>query len=97
MNKNRKKPLSQRICETFDIPVGTFGKISFVEATGNRELGISGCEALLNYGSDRIVLRLCDGIITVLGEGLELRSFSGGRVTVNGIITGISYGECHDS
>ena len=92
MNKNKKKPLSQRICETLDIPVGTFGKISFIEATGNRELGISGCESLLAYTGERIVLELCDGVITVLGDGLELRSFSGGRVAVSGTISGISYG-----
>lgn len=94
MSKHKRKPLSQRICETLDIPVGTFGKISFIEAAGNRELGISGCESLLIYTEERIVLELCDGVITVLGEGLELRSFSGGRVSVNGTISGISYGNC---
>ena len=94
MNKKIKKTLSQRICETLDIPVGTFGRISFIEASGNRELGISGCERLLAYTDERIVLELCDGVITVLGDGLELRSFSGGKVTVNGVISGISYGNC---
>ncbi len=92
MNKSKKKPISQRICETLDIPVGTFGKISFIEAVGNRELSISGCESLLAYTDECIVLALCDGNITVLGSGLELRSFSDGRVAVNGSISGISYG-----
>ena len=93
MNRNGKKTISQRICETLDIPVGTFGRISFVEVAGNRELGISGCEGLMVYTGERIVLTLCDGVITVCGEGLELHSFSGGRVSISGTISGISYGD----
>ena len=31
-----KTPISQRILDSLDIPVGTFGKISFIEAAGNR-------------------------------------------------------------
>ncbi|MBQ8551265.1 MAG: YabP/YqfC family sporulation protein [Clostridia bacterium] len=92
MSKNRKKPLSQRICETLDIPVGTFGRISFIEAVSNRELCIDGCEGLITYTEDLVVLVLCDGLLTVKGSGLELRSFSGGRVSVSGIISTICYG-----
>ncbi|MBQ8509139.1 MAG: YabP/YqfC family sporulation protein [Clostridia bacterium] len=92
MNKNARKPLSQRLCETFDIPVGTFGKISFIEAAGNRELSISGCESLVAYTEECVVLELCDGCITIRGSDLTLRSFTGGRVTVNGIIVSIFYG-----
>ena len=92
MNKNPKKPITQRFCETFDIPVGTFGRISFIEAVGNRELSVSGCEALITYTDTFIVLELCDGIINVSGIGMELRSFTGGRVTVSGVITSIVYG-----
>ena len=92
MNKNKKRPLSERICESLDIPVGTFGKISFIEAIGNRELTVSGCEGLLTYTDSRAVLRMCDGVLTVDGEGLELRSFAGGRVAVRGTVTCIRYG-----
>lgn len=92
MNKNPKKPISQRICETLDIPVGTFGRISFLEAAGSRELCISGCESLVTYTDNRVVLDLCDGRLTVRGAALELHSFSGGRVSVSGRIKGIIYG-----
>jgi len=92
MNHSQKKPLSQRLCETLDIPVGTFGRISFIEAVGNRELCISGCETLTSYSDTQVVLMLCDGQLTVNGSLLELRSFSGGRVSVSGIIESILYG-----
>jgi len=101
MNKNTskisKKPLSQRLCETLDIPMGTFGRVSFVEAAGNRELGISGCVGLLTYTDRRIVLGLCDGMLTVTGESLELCSFSGGRVSLCGIISSIIYGDVSEA
>lgn len=87
-----KLPLSQRILESLDIPVGTFGRVSFIEASGNREINISGCTGLAEYGSERIVLELCDGCMTISGAKLELRSFSGGRVSVSGIISGIIWG-----
>lgn len=93
MSKNKKRPLAERIGEKLDIPVGTFGKISFIEAVGNRELTVSGCEGLLTYTDNEAVLRLCDGVLTVCGEGLELRSFAGGRVSVRGTVTCIRYGE----
>ncbi len=92
MSKIGKKPLSQRMCETLDIPVGTFGRISFIEAVGNRELSISGCESLTSYTGEKVILELCDGRLTVTGTELELRSFSGGSVLVNGVITSIIYG-----
>ena len=97
MNKTRKnepgKPWSQRLCETLDIPVGTFGRISFIEAVGNRELCVSGCEGLMSYTGERVELELCDGTLTVYGSALELRSYTGGRVSVSGVITGIRYGQ----
>ncbi len=93
MNKPPKKPFSQRICEKFDIPVGTFGRISFIEATGNRELAVGGCEGLLTYTDTKVVLVLCDSILTINGNELEIRSFCGGRVLVEGIIASIEYGD----
>lgn len=87
-----KTPLSQRILDSLDIPVGTFGKISFIEATGNREVNISGCIGLAGYTSERVILELCDGYLTINGSNLELRGFTGGRVSVGGVISGIIYG-----
>lgn len=100
MSKKIKKPLSQRLCETLDIPVCTFGKTSLIEAVGNREISVSGCLGLVSYTEELVVLELCDGVLTVVGSLLELHSFSCGRVSVSGIISGISYGEgetaCND-
>ena len=93
MNKKTKKPFSQRICERLDIPVGTVGKTFFVEAVGRREVSIGGCLGLISYTDMQTVLEVCDGTVTVTGQLLEIHSFSGGRVSVSGIVSGIYYGE----
>ena len=85
-------PFTKRLLDALDIPVGAFGSISFVEAAGNREVTIDGCTGLAEYGEKKISLELCDGRMTVNGTGLELVSFSGGRVSVNGVISSIVWG-----
>lgn len=90
-----KLPLAQRLLRSLDIPLGTFGRISFIEATGNREVNIEGCIGLADYTGERVSLELCDGFVTIRGRGLELCSFSDGRMSVSGMITSINYGrEC---
>lgn len=92
MSKGKKIPIGQRVCERLDIPVGTLGKSSFVEAVGSREITVSGCEGLINYTDSEVVLRLCDGMVSVSGEELELRSFAGGRILVRGRVRCIRLG-----
>ncbi len=90
--KERKAPFSERLRHAFDIPAGTFGKCSYIGLTGRRELEISGCEGLESYGGERVVLRLCDGLLTIDGSGLVLTSFSGGSMIVCGEVERISLG-----
>ena len=53
---------------------------------------MTGCEGLLNYTDSEVALRLCDGTVCVSGEGLELRSFARGRITVRGTVKCIRLG-----
>ena len=91
--KARKAPLSERLRRALDIPAGTFGKCSYIGLSGRRELEISGCEGLESYGGEQVVLRLCDGLLTIDGSGLELTSFSGGIMIVSGRVERISLGD----
>ena len=92
MNKKSKKSLSQRICEGLDIPDGTLSRSSTAEALGNREVCFGGCEGLVSYTECEVILSLCDNTVSVSGDGLVLRSFSGGRIAVCGRIDCIRYG-----
>ncbi len=93
MPNNEKKTLLQKLCSFLDIPYGILGKVSFTETAGNKELEISGCIGVIAYTTDKIVLRLCDRILTVCGTGLEFCTFAGGSVSIIGIIRTIEFGE----
>ena len=100
MSKNKKISPLQRLCEGLDIPVGTFGKNSFIEAVGRREVTVSGCEGLVNYTEKEVELRLCDGVVNISGEELQLQSFTLGRVLVRGRVSCIrlrDFGEVDDA
>ncbi len=93
MNRKTKKPLPQRICEALDFPVGALGSVSTFAGTGNRELMLCGCRGLVSYTGERVVLTMCDGGLTVTGRGLEVKSFTGGRISVTGSIETMTFGK----
>lgn len=97
--KKRKKsgiPIFEKMRRSLDIPAGTFGKCSYLCVSGNRELEISGCEGLEIYTGEEIVLLLCDGVLRIEGRELELSSFSGGTIIVNGLIDRLILGDSED-
>ena len=93
MNRKTRKPLPQRICEALDFPIGALGSVSGFAGTGNRELLLSGCSGLVSYTGERVVLTMCDGGLTVTGHELEVKSFTGGHISVTGIIETMTFGK----
>ncbi len=93
MKTPERLPLAGRILRSLDLPIGAFGRISFIESVGSREVNIEGCVGLLTYTGEEVSLELCDGSVTIRGRELELASWSGGRMTVSGVITSIAYGD----
>ena len=71
-------PVSQRVLDALDFPVGAFGRISFVEAAGNREVTVEGCVGLSEYGEKMISLELCDGTMTIAAPGASCGAFRAG-------------------
>ena len=59
---------------------------------GRREIEASGCDGILEYGPERIVLSAKGEIFTVNGRGLTLEDFSDGELFVRGEIDGTSFG-----
>ena len=59
---------------------------------GNREIEISGCEGILEYGEERIVLETGGSCCVVTGRGLTLGDFSEGFLSVRGEIGSLRFG-----
>ncbi len=93
MNKTDKVPILERIRRSLDIPADVLSGVSRIEAYGNRELEITGCDGLEVYSEETIILILCDGRVTIRGSSLELRNFSGGAMRITGTIGSVVFGE----
>lgn len=70
------------------------GKRSVANMTGRDQIELCGCMGLLVYKDDIVRIRLCDSIINIIGEGLTLKNYFGGRMIISGRINKTEYFEC---
>lgn len=87
-----KLPFFERVRRAFDIPSGLIGD-EYIGVSGEHEVEISGCKALCDYSDSKIILCVGKRRTVIYGECLELCTFSGGYVRVNGIIKSLTFGE----
>ena len=70
------------------LPPGCGGPCQIV-ITGNQMVSLDGCRGLLDYAADHISLTLCDGIVTIYGNDLTMKTFCADHIAICGKITGI--------
>lgn len=60
-----------------------------------RQLTMTGVTEVISFDENTVVLQTSLGLLTVQGEGLQLKTLSleGGQVAVDGRITGFAYEE----
>lgn len=97
----KKKKIFKReniadIAANLDISPDSYSSCPLIEICGDREVFISGCGALLEYGNEIISFESSLGIITVQGTFLTISGFSDGHMTVNGKINSVLIGERND-
>ncbi len=85
MGKLRKKA-RKRLRGMFDLPGEIFPGTSTATLTSDRELLVTGCRRVCEYGLDRVVLLLTDVELTVCGEELTMRAFFGSQIAIRGRI-----------
>ena len=85
----RKIRWQERMRDMLDVPLEGVSTWSTVQIVGDCEISISGCEGVLIYMPDRVLLRGVSGNVLILGEHLEMHSLSGDRITVCGKIASV--------
>ncbi len=85
-SKRSRIPLSHRLHDVLDIPLDGISEVSRVEVLGRREVIIDGCDCVLIYTAECIVVRVREGYIRLKGKRLEMQSLQNDRVTVRGEI-----------
>ena len=95
--KIRKKRVSasmrEKLADALDVPLESMIVQSSVSITGTREAAVHGCSGVLEYGAERVVLRVSEGQITIRGTFLEMQSLIDDRITVRGCIEAVCFGE----
>ncbi len=82
--RSRKVSAIKKILVGAQIPPSAVGIESRIELNGRREVVLEGCEAVLEYTSERAVMRMCDGVVSICGSGLEMANYGDGTVTLSG-------------
>ena len=93
MDNKRRGKLLGRILRTAEIPEVAGGKASRIELDGGNEMLVEGCEAVLEYGDERIVLRLCDRVMAVEGQALEISGYGEKNLRITGNVVSVSLTE----
>lgn len=75
----------------FGQPQDLFDHGSTMLFESNRSVIIGACRSLLGYSEEEVRLRVADGVVTVCGSGLSLRSFDGDQMEVSGSISGMRF------
>ncbi len=66
-------------------------KHSDIQITDNRELTLDGCQRVVEYGENNIVLELPTVGISVVGMMLSMKNFSVGGIVINGEIHSVTF------
>lgn len=84
------KSFKETIYKNLDIQPDVFGG-SMIEVRGGMSMLVRGCERIVEYGSEKIGLRLSDGELSVYGEELICTSYYGSAVGIEGRIKAICF------
>lgn len=66
-------------------------KHSDIQITDNMELTLDGCQRVVEYGENNIVLELPTVGISVVGMMLSMKNFSVGGIVINGEIHSVTF------
>ena len=86
------KSFKEAVYKKLDIQPDALGG-SMIEVRGGMSMLVRGCERILEYGSEKMCLLLCDGVLSVFGEGLICTSYYSSAVGIEGKIRTISFEE----
>ena len=87
------RPLWQTAAEAMGAEGEMLARIPVIVIRGMREAEIFGCAGILEYGEDRVALRMDGCVCTVTGEALTLEDFRDGTLFVRGVIDRVDFGK----
>ncbi len=71
-------------------PKGSGG--ASVQITGNRSVVVDGCDGIVDYDEEKVILRMGRLTVQFLGRGLRLVSLTEHSAVIEGFLDGVEYG-----
>lgn len=90
-NKNEKQ--RRGLLEMLALPSDALAGEVLVEMRGRQTMLVQGCRRILEYSPERIVIAARGFSVSVVGQRLICSAYYGGTVAVEGLISGVYYGE----
>lgn len=90
--REKHKPLNRDFLKTA-LKISQLEGLSLphLEADGNRELLIEGCKGIIAYEQGKISLNTGKLVVTVIGDGIEIKVFCDTETVIEGDIMTISF------
>lgn len=83
--------LGQRVEKWLDLPTGAVTPVTRMEISGKRRVVIEGCQGILEYSEDCICLRVCEGVLRLLGRSLCMNCLNPSCAVISGNVLSLEF------
>ena len=90
-NPKKKEAFPQRLAQMLKLPEDLVYKEPVVTMFGSHQLRIENYQNLLEYRTDKIVIRIQRYRLVVIGNAMEIICYTNDEMYISGEIFGISY------
>lgn len=88
-----KRDLRDKVASLFELPGDVLMDCSRLTLIGAGELVVENHRGLHEYETDKVVLAVPEGRLTVVGRELSIRSISPDQLTIQGSIRSMEYSD----
>ena len=92
-NEKQRRGLLEMLAVKAELPSDALAGEVLVEMRGRQTMLVQGCRRILEYSPERIVIAARGFSVSVVGQRLICSAYYGGTVAVEGLISGVYYGE----
>ena len=90
--KKRIKNILANLSEKTELPLSEICREVSIYIQGKNEVIVDGVLSIYSYGSECIILDVCDDSVVVNGSGLYLKNYYHSTLSIGGVIDVVSFG-----
>ena len=68
-------------------------RLATIQLTGNRRAVVEGCDGVVDYGEEQVLVRLGRRVVTLTGRRLRLVRLTEDSAVVEGVLERVDFGE----